>query len=163
MLTIRKAKLSDLKTVVELFEEFMEDEHRNAVRQNPKARPYLIRKKNSTDIFRKWAIKNIKSKNNAILLPEVNGKAAGYILIFIKKDVPIYTVGRIGYISDLFVKKEFRRMKIGSRLMNESIKWFKKRGLKHISLNVYDGNKNARAFYEKHGMFYYHLEMRRKI
>ncbi len=160
---IRKANLKDVPTIVNLWKEFMKYHDEILIKKNKKVKPHLVKKKNAANIFRKFVRKNILSKNSIIFVAEIEGKLVGYSLNYIKDNIPIFNVGRIGYICDLFVKKEFRRMRISTKLKNESIKWFKKKGIKYASITVHNYNELAHSIYKKWGFFDFHIEMRKKI
>jgi len=160
---IRKANLKDVTKIVDLWKKFIKYPDEIIIKNNKKVRPYFVKKKNAVTLFRKYIQKNILSKDAIIHIAEVDGKPVGYSLSFIKNTIPIFKMKKIGYISDLFVKKEFRGMGISTKLKDEAIKWFKKKGMKHASIMVYTDNKFAHSIYKKWGFFDFHLEMRKKI
>lgn len=160
---IRKARLKDIPAIVNLWKELMKEHDRIVLKENPKLKPHIAKKKDALNIQRKYIQKNIRSKNGMVYVAEVEGKPIGYCLVFIEKNIPIFKPEKIGIMGSFFVKKEFRRMKIASKFRNEAIKWFKKKGIKCISLRVYRGNKYAYSVYNKWGFFDYWTEMRREI
>ena len=163
MISVRKASLKDVPTILQLWKEYMRYHDEIIIKKNTKLKPHLIRKKNAANNFIRYIKKNIRSKNAMAYLAEVNGKPAGYCLISIRKNTPIYKLEKIGYINELFVRKEFRGRRISSKFRDEAIKWFKKRGMKYILLEVMSDNKFAHSIYGKWGFFDYHIEMRMKI
>jgi len=163
MLIIRKAKLKDVSVIVKLWKDFMKYHDDIIIKENPEIKPHLIKKKNAVNVFKKFIQKNIRSKNAVVFIAEVNGKHAGYSLNFIKDNNPIFKLEKIGHVSDLFVKKEFRGMKISSKFKNEAKKWFKKKGIKHMEIVVYKDNKYAHSIYERWGFFDHKIEMRKNI
>lgn len=162
-MTIREATVKDVPAIVRLWEEFVKEHDETVIKNNPKIRPYLIKKRSASIIFEKFARKSIMSKNSAVHVAEVNGTPVGYSLIQVKTAIPVFRLEKIGYICDLFVKKEFRNRKISSRLMDEAMKWFKKKGIEQISLAVYKDNEFAHSIYKKWGFIDNQIEMRRKI
>ena len=84
-------------------------------------------------------------------------------MVFIKDNIPIFELKELGYFSDLYVKKQFRKLGISSKLRDEAIKWFKKKKMKYISIALYPDNKFAHSVYKKWGFMDYHIEMRREI
>lgn len=157
---IRKAAIKDIPIIVKLANEFLREHNAKIIKKNPKFKPYLKLKKESDTIFIKFLKKNIKS--GLVLIAFVNGKPAGYCLGYIKKNIPIYQLEKLGYISDLYVKKKFRGTKIASKFKDEAIKWIRKKGIKHASLAVFCGNR-FKSIYKKWGFFDYHIEMRKRI
>ena len=160
---IKKATIKDVPSIIKLWKEFRKNHNKIVIKKNPKFKPYLIKRSNAAENFKKFVQKNIRSKNSVVYIAEVNGKLVGYSLIYIKDNIPIFKLEKIGYISDLFVKKEFRNQGISSKFKEEAITWFKKKGIKHISLAVYKNNKFAHSIYKKWGFFDYYIEMRRKV
>lgn len=160
---IRKATLKDLPTIISLWKEFIKYHNEVLVKRDKKLQPFLAKKKNAVNIIQKYLKDQIKSKNAEIYLAEIKGKPVGYSLIYIKKNIPIFKLERIGDISDLFVKKEFRGKGISNKLKDNAIKWFKKRGIKNMVVNVHCENKSAYSVFKRWGFFDYHLEMRKKI
>ena len=160
---IRKAKLTDINAIVNLWEEFMKDHDKIILKINPKVKIYIDRKSSAKLCFKKFAVKQIKSKNGLLLIAEVDKKPAGYCLSLIKTDIPIYKINKLGYISDLFVKKQFRGMNISSKFKDLSFEWFKKRKIKQASIVVYYWNKQSLGIYKKWGFFERQLELRKKL
>lgn len=93
----------------------------------------------------------------------VNGKVAGFNLSFIKENIPIFSLDKFGNIGDLYVKKEFRGLGISTKFKNNAFKWFKSKGLKYASIQLWDKNKNAHNIYRKWGFEDSQIIMRRKL
>lgn len=163
MIKIRKAGLKDVESVVSLWKEFMKEHDGIVLKVTPKLKQILTRKKEATKIFRKFVKDNIRSKNGMVFVAETNQVSIGYSLVLIKDNVRVYHISKIGYISDLFVKKKYRSGGISSKFKYEAIKWFRKKGIKHISIAVHKENKLAYSIYKNWGFIDYHVELRRKI
>jgi GNAT superfamily N-acetyltransferase len=159
---IRKATVKDIPLLVGLWKEFMKDHDRIVIRANRKVKPYLERNTVAVAKYRKFITKNVKSRDAIVFIAEIDGKPAGYNLNMIEKTIPIFKIKRIGYISDLFVRKPYRGKGVSTAFIKEAIRWFKKKGMKHVSLKVQANNK-ARKIYQKWGFMDYHIEMRKKI
>lgn len=56
-----------------------------------------------------------------------------------------------GYISIIWVKKEYQKKGIGKQLLDYSLSEMKKRGMKTVVLEVEKENKNAISFYMNNG------------
>jgi len=163
MVIIRKAKLKEVPEIVKLWKEFMKD-HREIINSRTKYfTVYQEMKKSAPDNFKSYVSRNIRSKNGTVFVAEDNGKLAGYSLIIIKKNIPIFKVEKYGYINDLFVKKAYRRQKIASQFKELAIKWFKDKGIKHAGITVHTNNPKAHAIYNKWGFRDFHQELRKKI
>lgn len=163
MISIRKASLKDVSTIISMWKEFMAFYKGTIIKQDPKLKPYLRKKKNIENIFKKFVEKHIYSKNGMVHIAEVDKKPVGYSIIFIKHNFPFFYLKKIGYISEIFVKKKYRGKDISSRLKDEAIKWFKEKGIMYISIAVYDDNRMAHEIYKKWGFFDYYTDMRKRI
>jgi len=152
-MNIRTAKNKDLDPLTGLFIDLIK--HEGAITPALKT----LDKKSILGI-KKYVKKCINSKyNHFLLLAEIEGKAAGFINFQIKDRPKIYTVKKIGYVSDLFVSQKYRKKSVGKSLMSKATKLFKSKGIKHICLNVLSGNKSASGFYEKYGFTEFKKEL----
>ena len=156
---VRKAKLRDSEEVAQMFVEFMRNHDKIVLKENPKLKPYVAKKKNIKSGFKRHIEKSIRSKNALVLIEE--GK--GYCLCHIKKNIPIFVIEKYGFISDLFVKKRYRGKGISSEFKNKAFEWFRQKKIKHAAIGVYSNNKKARKIYSKWGFIEHHIEMKRKI
>ena len=59
-----------------------------------------------------------------------------------------------GYIEDIYVEKMYRKLGIGSDLMNQVIKDLEERNIKNIKLHVAKRNETVFNFYKKFGFKY---------
>jgi len=79
---------------------------------------------------------------------EVNSKIEGIALIYNRYST---WKGRAIHLEDLIVSKAMRGKGLGSKLLDEVIKYGHKLGVKRINWEVLDWNEPAIAFYEKNG------------
>ena len=63
------------------------------------------------------------------------------------------------YIDDLCVDENCRGQHVGTLLFEHVKRYAKEQGCHDVTLNVWDGNDNARRFYEKMGMFVKETQM----
>ncbi|MEK6864180.1 MAG: GNAT family N-acetyltransferase [Nanoarchaeota archaeon] len=161
MITIRKASVKDVPLIFELWN-LLEKEHNAMILQKtPELKLLLAKKKNMAEIYKKNAKKVITSKKEIIYIAEKDGKPAGYIELTIDKRG--YSVINVGVICDIFVKKEFRKLGVSSKLKQEAIKWFKSKRIKCVGLNVYMHNKQAYSVYKRWGFSDTDIRMMKKI
>lgn len=78
------------------------------------------------------------------LVAQENNRVVGYIIFWIKFEDE-------GHIISIAVDKSYRRMEVGSKLVETSLNIFKKYNVRKIKLEVRVGNKGARKFYSKMG------------
>lgn len=142
--TIRPARLSDLDRLVELLIELQD--HLEAVN------PELWR---MTDQARKelrgQVAARLTAPGSCVLVAEhqrdgVVGTISGRILTNRR-----YTPERTGTIDQVFVRKEHRRLGIGSRLVAALCRFFAAEGVEDLSLRYVIGNQEAAQFWEAIG------------
>jgi len=63
------------------------------------------------------------------------------------------------YIDDICVDENCRGEHIGKTIYEAVLQYAKEQGCYDVTLNVWEGNDNARAFYEKMGMFVKETQM----
>ncbi len=163
MLEIREASLKDVPEIVRLWTEFMGHHDKLVLKENKKLKSFLVKRKNAADKYKEFLQEHFKLKKGTVFLAEVDDTIVGFTLVIVKDEIPIFEIKKIGYVSDLFVKEKFRKLGISSKLRDEAITWFKKKGLKHMSIGLYNDNKFARSVYKRWGFFDYKIEMRRQI
>jgi ribosomal protein S18 acetylase RimI-like enzyme len=163
-ITVRKAALKDVPVLLSLFREFQRQHEEAVCKKNPAMKLYLAMKADAPKSFGKFVKKNILSSNAEVLIAEVGGKPAGYDLVYIKnRNIPIFKIEKFGYISDMFVRKKYRGLGISSMLKDEAFRWFRKKGITHISLLVASDNGIVRKVYRKWGFMDCFTEMRRRV
>jgi GNAT superfamily N-acetyltransferase len=92
------------------------------------------------------------------LIAEVDGKAAGYSLYHDGYETD--QGSRIIYMTDLYLRPEYRGKGLGRKLIEAVKSAAKKRGAKKMFWTVYPPNQDARKFYSHIGASYTHyLEM----
>jgi GNAT superfamily N-acetyltransferase len=160
---VRKAKVKEVEQIVRLWRDFMKEHDDEIVKIEPKIKPYVVLKKDAHKNFGDYLKKNIYSKNALVLVLVDKNKVVGYSLNLIKQNIPVFKVEKLGEFSDLYIKKEYRGKGIASKFKEETIKWFKSKGIKHASIMVWPQNKFAYNIYKKWGFIDQHLEMRLKL
>lgn len=78
------------------------------------------------------------------LVAQENNRVVGYIIFWIKFEDE-------GHIISIAVDKNYRRLELGTKLVESCIESFRKFSVKNIKLEVRIGNKGARKFYSKLG------------
>jgi len=144
---IRKANASDYKGVERLLVEV------NNLHQ--KLRP---------DIFIENAVKYDEKKFDEIISNEstpvfvaVNdeGNVLGHLFCSVRDyvQVNVYKDFKSLFIDDLCIEESARGQGVGKALYEFAIGYAREIGCYDVTLNVWEGNNSARAFYEKMGMF----------
>jgi len=159
---IRKARLKDVNSLVPLASRLMTHNRSLAKTENARLEQYEL-VPNAMVLWNEWASKWIKSPKGLVLVAEDDGKLVGYSLIFIKKNVKIYSAKEIGHISDLYIEENFRGKGIASKFKKMAFSWFKQKGIKFASIAVHAKNRHAHSVYEEWGFFDFLTEMRIKL
>ena len=83
-----------------------------------------------------------------------NDEVEGYVFCMIKEQPAsnVLVPFRTFYIDDLCVDEKKRGSHIGEQLFNFAVEEAKKIGCYEVTLNVWEGNDQAKRFYEKMGM-----------
>lgn len=102
-------------------------------------------------------------KDGKYFLAEKDGNVIGFIGGKIEKKSEFYKTRKIGAIYDLFVKKEYRNMGIGTELVKIFISWLKASKIRAVELDVSPKNFAAKELYEKLGFKESNTQMRKKI
>ena len=142
---IRRAKKEDIKRIIELLTQVLEI--------HAKIRP---------DIFVSGTTKYSEDDLDAMILDDErpifvaadeNDTVMGYAFCQLKS--PAFTSTMVPrksiYIDDLCVDEQFRHQHVGKVLCDYVIAYARKIGCYDVTLNVWDGNDPALAFYRRMG------------
>lgn len=144
-MSIRKANINDANGINALLYQ-VQDVHANG-------RPDIFIK--GTKKFKDEELIEILNGNDLIFyVYEANKKILGYICIKIIIESESFSkyARKELYIEDLCVDEKYRHQGIAKELYDYIIELAKKEGCSHITLNVWELNKNAKEFYKKMGM-----------
>lgn len=144
MIEIVRAEEKHVSEIGKIWEEFM-DFHAGID-------PYLKSKPDGLAVFLEHITELMtKPDENLLLMAVDNGHAVGYSLSMISKRPPIFEQQEHGLISDMAVTGSYQRKGIGDKMLMETIKWFRGKGIRRVELNVVHGNPLGGPFWEKHG------------
>lgn len=112
------------------------------------------------DIFVPNAVKYDEEKFDALISSDKTpvfvavddeGKVIGHLFCSIRdyKQVAVYKDFKTLFIDDLCVDETTRGQGVGKALYEFAIGYAREKGCYDVTLNVWEGNKSARAFYEK--------------
>lgn len=161
-MNLRKARLTDLPQLVNVWQSFM-DEHRKTVCEHePRYNELYTLKKDAQTQIHDYFRRMIHSKNALFVVAVEGDTIIGYALAKVKNNIPVYAVTHLGELSDLYIAADHRGTGIGRRLLDEADDWFRKQGLTWSTVGVNTANARARTLYKKHGYFDFHIDMRKK-
>lgn len=88
-----------------------------------------------------------KAQNGIIkidmLLDSDIGKYIGYCLSSIEDN--------LGEIESIFIENQYRKLKLGDKLIRSALNWFELNSVTNIQINVVYANDEAVPFYERYG------------
>jgi GNAT superfamily N-acetyltransferase len=163
MSEIRKAKIKDIDTILILQKELMKSQIEIIKTFRPEHLTDIKPKRDMEKEVISFISSSVRSKNGLVLLAEIDGKPAGYLLVLIKKNIPIFKLEKLGEITEIYVRQQYRGTGISTNLKNEAFKWLKSRGIKKVTLNVFPDNKKGLPIYKKWGFSPYIYQMRRNL
>lgn len=139
---IRIAKASDIPALQKLGTELMRSDRRF----DPPVEEYWY----ETAGGEKYLRENMKGPDHVCLIAEVHGLPVGYLLGNI---VPLETWRPIkrADLENLVVTPAYRNQGIGGDLLKAFKEWCNQKGAKRIKLTTKAANKDAIAFYARHG------------
>ncbi|MED2974239.1 GNAT family N-acetyltransferase [Fictibacillus sp. B-59209] len=112
--------------------------------------------KKTDDHQREWIRLLLENERETMLVAEMNNEIVGWIVFLSQNRIRLSHVGSIG----MMIKKEYRSMGIGKKLINELLNWAKKNTLiEKVGLGVLSSNQRAISLYKKMGF----LEEGRKV
>ncbi len=152
-ITIRNAQTCDIAKVSKLLSEVLEI-HANL-------RPDIFI--SGTTKYTQEELANIFANKETPVFVATNesNEVLGYAFCVIKQQ-PFSTNMKdfkTLYIDDLCVDEASRGLHIGKKLFDFVVNYAKEQNCYDVTLNVWEGNNNARKFYEKMGMFIKETQM----
>jgi ribosomal protein S18 acetylase RimI-like enzyme len=163
MVIIRKARLNDIDTLISLENELYDNQFEYLKESKSKNLDDFSLKEDSNIFLRNFILRTIRSKNGLVLIAEYDKEIAGYLIIIIKKNIPIFKLEKIAEITDLYIKELFRGKGISNKFRDEVIKWCEIKNIKSITLDMLSNNIHAKRVYEKWGFQEFLTEMRMRL
>ncbi len=153
-INIRDAIEQDYEPLIDLFD-LVDTLHRDNL-------PTIFQKPSGPardqDFFQSLLI----DQETALFIAEIENEITGFILAISRETppIPVFIPARLVLVTDIAVKKEFRRRGIGRLLVNKVHKWAETRGASAVELTVYTFNQTALDFYKTIGYETINLRMR---
>lgn len=140
---IRRATLEDLEAVLDLWQEMM-DYH---ARLDRRFQPAEDGRDHFREVVQEWMVDDTWH----VLVAEVGGEVIGYVIGRVAENPPVFDMRYFGYVTDICVAADWRRMGVGRRLFLALCDWFRRRGLTVIQLNAAAFNPVSQAFWREMG------------
>jgi ribosomal protein S18 acetylase RimI-like enzyme len=146
-MNIRNANNSDQHRIAGLFRETAEFHSQND--------PIFTLKATGHERYAVWFIEQIKNDSALPLVAESDDKIVGFSLSFLRKYPATWLHENYGEINDISVTREYQRKGIGTKLVRNSIEWFKSKGIKRSEVKIATSNEVSSKFWRKIGMASY--------
>ncbi|MDD3731572.1 MAG: GNAT family N-acetyltransferase [candidate division Zixibacteria bacterium] len=151
MVVVRKLRPEDdLTPVLELCREFF------AEYQSHHKEFFDTDNLSYSDIIGRFQ-ESVQSSSCATIIALIDNTIVGYSSITIREQPRFYKIKKVGVISALMIKKEYRRCGIATRILNEANLFFREHGIKYYTFYTAVTNQAAVRLYEKLGMAPLHL------
>src|SRR3989344_4325907 len=157
---IRKATKKDTLNLIKLFRAMVK--HHEGI-YTKEDRFYNKHAGNVRNLWRKFIQKSITSKDSLVLIAYDEKEPIAYCIGLSRNNIPVYALKKYGFISDLYVGKEYRRIGVGKELLKQQKAFFREKKVKFLSLEVNHNNYPSIEFYKRCGFKEYHKTMRMRI
>jgi ribosomal protein S18 acetylase RimI-like enzyme len=124
---------------------------------------YILPSVRNADVWVSFVLRGIKEGKAEVLFAQRGKEPVGFAHLTYPTSERYQTSVRFAVIHVMYVKPAYRRMGIGTRLMEEVVKRIKERGTENVRLNVLARNVEAVRFYERFGFKVYRYGMRKEI
>ncbi len=148
-LSIRRAEMKDLPAVVELWKKFIDHHHQICSRMTRGGLYHTHR--DSRKDFAQYFLNATGDPKWLVMVAVCDGRVVGYTIASIVKRPPVLAEKSFGFISDIMVDKDYRRMGVADGLVEKTLAWFRQKRIKTVELNVLVGNRTGEAFWKDAG------------
>ena len=111
-------------------------------------------------MYARWLEARVSDEQSVFLVAQREaGLLAGFIVGTLDKPIPIYRIGRFGFIHDLWVEEAYRNEGVGRQLAMLAIERFRAMGVTQVRLETAISNEAARKLFESCGFRVSTMEM----
>ena len=110
-----------------------------------------------------WYSSFIDKDDSQLFIAVDDNEIVGYIYVKIITTSDSSDISTEASISGIYVKENYRRQGIGTKLINEAKKWCINKGVTYLKLNVLEGNRIALNLYKKLGFNDFSRVLRNKL
>ncbi len=152
---IKKASIEDFEQLMNLKLKLKESE-RKFLKESPELSKV-------SEHFEKYLKEYLSKENCAVFAAVQESKLVGMISAKTYYALPTHDYEKRGYLSNLFVEKEFRKKKLGSKLAKKAINWLKSQGAKTARGEIYCENTPSIEFCKSLGFKEYSLKIFKEL
>ncbi|CAN5486234.1 hypothetical protein BH10BAC5_BH10BAC5_26320 [soil metagenome] len=143
-LEIRKYEAGDIDDIVEM-QKLMGEYHLKFDKE------FYQPSQDSSHELSSYLRKKLDDKEFNLLIADQNGNAVGYVMGWLTERPPIYEKRKTAYLSNIFVKDDFRNSGAGKKLYEEMEKWFFSKEIDFIEINADARNTETIEKFRKSG------------
>lgn len=143
MLLIRRASPSDIPSVATLWMMMM--------REHESFDPRLQLGDDPRRAYSDQLGEMLNCPDNALFVAEDEGVITGYVLALLLPNPPVFKEKRYGFIAEMVVDPTSRRSGTGRELWERATRWFRRKGVHSVQLNVSPYNEAGMAFWSSLG------------
>ncbi|MFT5219142.1 MAG: GNAT superfamily N-acetyltransferase [Planctomycetota bacterium] len=127
--------------------------------------PRMIQGSEIAEEYKQDIFDNCEQSKGKILVADVNGEVAGYVLILNKVKSDSIADGNMefGLIRDLVILDNFRGMGLSGKLMKAAESEAKKENVKWLRIEVLSSNETAKRIYLSKGFQPYTLQLEKDL
>lgn len=143
-LQIRRAQADDVPGITALWLDMMahHEQFDARFRLGPEA----------PDKYRDYLTTMLENVDYLVQVAEQHdGKLVGYLLGMVLDNPAVFVLPRYGFIAELMVRSEYRKLGVGQRLHQRAVKWFRRKGVDVVQLNVSTLNASGQGFWRRLG------------
>jgi GNAT superfamily N-acetyltransferase len=154
MITIRRAELADVPSVVALNHALFQED----AGQRDSTMNLNWAREHGNAYFARY----FESDSSIIFLAEAGGQVVGYLAGYLQPPND-YRLVASAELESMFVESEFRAQGVGKQLAQEFIEWSRGKGAARMTVTAYAANPNAVAFYQRLGFVPKHTSLEMKL
>lgn len=155
MIKVVKARRTHLPAIVRLWEEML-DYHKDID-------PIFTRVPGGSKKYEKFISGSFGSSKQQLFVALDDDKAVGYAFIVILNPPPPLGKQKYGFITDMAVRRAYRRQGIGKMMLDEIMNWCRNKRLKRLELSVASRNRIGNSFWARTGFEEYLKRMYMKL
>jgi len=101
--------------------------------------------------FKQYVLDILDNYLHAVFVATRDEKVLGYTIVAEMENPAVFRLKRYGFVCEICVDPQTQGAGVGQALYERAVRWFKRRNLSVVQLNVAPGNEAGRKFYERLG------------
>ena len=122
-----------------------------------------VRPSKASSEGREFIKEHIGPKDRLCLVAESDREVVGFLVATLRKRSPAFGGRRYGHIYDVYVRGSHRREGVGTTLVEEALRWFRKHEVRRVQLQVRARNSAGIGFWRRLGFDDLALTLERRL